>query len=142
MAAMPQSMSFDSAGKTFVAVMGPRTVSASDWSAFVTELDARLSELRGVLMFSAGASIDIREREQLEHLLTLGRLRVAVLTDSKALRGAATALSWFKIPIKSFGPNDVEPALAHLRVEKAERARVYTALAQLKIQVIGQYGLG
>ena len=134
---MRQSLSFDQAGKTFVAVLGVKPVSPGDWNAFLAALEAKLSDLRGLLVFSAGASIDIREREQLEHLLTRGRMRVAVLTDSKALRGAATALSWFKIPIKSFGANEIEAALDHIRVDKAERARVYTALAQLKVQLLG-----
>ena len=129
-------MGFDRAGKTFIAVHGAKSAAPGDWNAFIRALEAQLTEVRGLLIFSAGASIDIREREQLERLLTLGRLRVAVLTDSKLLRGAVTALSWFKIPIKSFAANDVELALDHIRVEKAERRRVYTVLAQLKALVL------
>jgi hypothetical protein len=133
---MPQSMSFDRAGKTFIAVHGAKPASPGEWNAFLSALEAQLSEIRGLLVFSAGASIDIKEREQLERLLTLGRLRVSVLTDSKLLRGAATALSWFKIQIKCFGVTQVELALDHMRVEKSERARVHTVLAQLKAHVL------
>ncbi len=133
---MLKSMSFDRAGKTFIAVHGTRSATPGEWNAFISALEAQIHEVRGLLVFSAGATIDIKEREQLERLLTLGRLRVAVLTDSKSLRGAATALSWFKIPIKSFTVTDVEPALDHIRVEKTERARVHTTLAQLKAQVL------
>jgi hypothetical protein len=129
-------MGFDHAGRTFIAVLGAKDAAPADWSQFVRALEDQLINVNGLLIFSAGASIDVREREQLEGVLTRGRLRVAVLTDSKALRGAVTALSWFKIPIKSFAANAVEPALNHIRVEKAERARVYTALAQLKVAVI------
>jgi hypothetical protein len=127
---------FDRAGGTFVAVLGTKTASAKEWNAFIAALDAQILEVNRLLLFSAGATIDVSEREQLERVLTRGRLRVAVLTDSKLLRGAATALSWFKIPIKSFAANEVEPALEHLRVAKAERAHVYTTLAQLKVFVL------
>src|SRR5687767_6883659 len=129
-------MGFDRAGKTFVAVLGAKDAAPKEWKSFILALEEELMSIHGVLLFSAGASIDVQEREQLEAVLTRGRLRVAVLTESKHLRGAVTALSWFKIPIKSFSTNDVEPALEHLRVEKAERARVYTALAQLKVAVL------
>jgi hypothetical protein len=131
-----KSVGFDRAGGTFVAVLGTETASPKEWNAFIAALDAQILEVSRLLIFSAGASIDVTEREQLERVLTRGRLRVAVLTDSKHLRGAATALSWFKIPIKSFAANEVEAALEHLRVNKAERARVYTTLAQLKVFVV------
>jgi hypothetical protein len=130
------SVGFDRAGGTFVAVLGAKTPTPKEWNAFIAALDAQILEVNRLLLFSAGASIDVAEREQLERVLTRGRLRVAVLTDSKLLRGAATALSWFKIPIKSFAANEVERALEHLRVDKAERARVYTTLAQLKVFVL------
>ena len=133
---MAKSMGFERAGRTYVAVHGAKNAAPSEWNAFIADLEAQLSEVSALLIFSAGASIDIREREQLERLLTRGRLRVAVLTDSKLLRGAVTALSWFKIPIKSFAANDVELALDHIRVQKADRARVYTTLAQLKVLVV------
>jgi hypothetical protein len=133
---MPKSMSFERAGKTFIAVHGLRNASPGDWNAFLSALEARAHGGPRATRVQRGASIDIKEREQLERLLTQGRLRVAVLTDSKSLRGAATALSWFKIPIKTFAVTEVEPALDHLRVEKGERARVYTTLAQLKAQVL------
>ena len=134
--ATAKSMSFDRAGKTFVAVQGAKAAAPKEWNAFITAFEEQLSEVSSLLIFSAGASIDIREREQLERLLTRGRLRVAVLTDSKVVRGAVTALSWFKIPIKSFAENEVELALDHIRVQKADRARVYTTLAQLKAALL------
>ena len=133
---MAKSMGFDRAGKTFVAVCGAKTATPKEWNAFIAALEDQLSVVSSLLIFSAGASIDIREREQLERLLTRGRLRVAVLTDSKLLRGAVTALSWFKIPIKSFAANNVDLALDHMRVQKADRALVYTVLAQLKVIVL------
>src|SRR5688500_5761915 len=129
-------MEFDRAGRTFVAVLGAKEAAPKEWNSFILALEEDLMSIHGVLLFSAGASIDVQEREQLEGVLTRGRLRVAVLTDSKDLRGAVTALSWFKIPIKSFSANDVERALDHIRVVKTERARVYTALAQLKVAVL------
>jgi len=131
-----KSVGFDRAGGTFIAVLGTKTASPTEWNAFIAALEAQIYEFNRLLLFSAGASIDVTEREQLEQVLTRGRLRVAVLTDSKLLRGAATALSWFKIPIKSFAANDVERALDHLRVEKGERPSVYTTLAQLKVLVL------
>jgi hypothetical protein len=134
--AMARSLCFDRAGKTFIAAHGAKTLAPGEWHTFLAALEAQLLEIRGLLIFNAGASIEIQEREQLERVLTLGRLRVAVLTDSKNVRGAVTALSWFKIPIKSFASNGVELALDHLRVEKAERMRVYTVLAQLKTQIL------
>ena len=132
---MGQSISFGCAERIFVVAQGEEAPSLDDWEQCVRALDAELAELKGVLLFSAGGGMNAKQREQMAELVKRGRLRVAVLTNSKIVRGAVTAMSWFEIPIEAFDCNDESRALDYLLVEAEARTSVLTALSELMLQV-------
>jgi len=132
---MGQSISFGCAERIFVVAQGEEAPSLDDWEQCVRALDAELAELKGVLLFSAGGGMNAKQREQMAELVKRGRLRVAVLTNSKIVRGAVTAMSWFEISIEAFDCNDESRALDYLLVEAEARTSVLTALSELMLQV-------
>jgi hypothetical protein len=133
---MPSTLAFGSTDSTFLLAHARQTATTEDWDAFTSALDASLGQVKRLLVFTAGASIDARQREQVEGILKRGKLRVSVLTTSRLVRGAVTALSWFNIPIKAFVPSDVNRALDHIRVPDNERPSVLTKLDEIKARVI------
>jgi hypothetical protein len=128
--------SFGRSGKTFIVAHGRESPTPEEWSAFLKAMELDLPNLRGILVFTAGGSLNARQREQIELLTTRGNLRVAVLTDSVVVRGVVTALSWFKVQIKAFAPNAEQSALEHLGVEPAARAAVLASLREIKARVL------
>jgi hypothetical protein len=128
-------MSFAREGRTFIVAHGRDNATPEEWSAFVHALESELPNVSGVLVFTAGATINARQREQIELLTKRGDLRMAVLTDSVMARGVVTALSWFNVQIKAFAPHDEQHALDHLQVAPAERAAVRATLRDIKAHV-------
>ena len=92
------------------------------------------SEIKRILVLSAGGSLNVKQRSEVE--THLGKLRTAVLTDSMVTRGAVTALKWFKVPIAAFAPNQIERAMDHIGVPKDERTAVLKTLEQAKARLL------
>lgn len=98
----------------------------------VGEMDKN-PEIEGILVSTAGATISATQREQLQQAFDRSRMRAAVLTDSRLVRGAVTALSWFKIPVRAFEPNKFEAAIASIGATEPEA--VVKRLRELQARV-------
>jgi hypothetical protein len=79
--------------------------------------------------------MNAKQREQMAELVKRGGLRVAVLTDSRVVRGAVTAMSWSEVPIEAFDCSDEGRALDYLLVDPGVRAAVLTTLTELMLRV-------
>jgi hypothetical protein len=132
---MGQSISFGCAERTFVVAQGEEAPSLDDWEECLRALESGLAEIKGVLIFSAGGGMNAKQREQMAELVKRGGVRVAVLTDSRIVRGAVTAMSWSEVPIEAFDCSDEGRALDYLLVDTQARAAVLTALTELMLQV-------
>jgi len=132
---MGHSMSFGCAGRIFIVAQGEQAPSLDDWEECLRSLEAQLQEIQGLLLFSAGGSLNAKQREQMAELVKRGSVRVAVLTDSRIVRGAVTAMSWFDIPIEAFDCNEEGRALDYLLVEADARAALLGTLSELMLRV-------
>jgi hypothetical protein len=133
---MTPTMSFGSANGTFIVAHGEEAPAPEEWTSFLSEFETALPSLTGLLVFSAGAATDARQREQIEELTKRGKLRVAVLTDSIVVRGTVTALSWFDVQVEAFAPNNEYGALDHLGVDPTMRPDVLARLREIKARVV------
>ncbi len=128
-------MSFGKVGSSFVVAHGKHDPSDHEWSQFVSELSSSAGEVRRLIVYSGGASINSRQREQVVKIFRDARLRGIVLTDSAIVRGAVTAIAWFGVSIAAFKPDDANLALAQVDVPRAEQRAVLEFLEQAKAQV-------
>ncbi|MFW6067598.1 MAG: hypothetical protein ACOC97_04610 [Myxococcota bacterium] len=96
-----------------------------------------------VLVWVEAGSIGSKERKKIAEALSDGRIRkVSVLTDERLARGAATAVSWFGVPIRAFATDEREPALDALGLEGPARDRVSSTLDALRRSGASQSGTG
>lgn len=99
------------------------------------EWDALLPLIRGAsgaLVYTTGGGPSSTQRKRAaEHGLTA--LRSAVLTTSTIARGVVTAFAWIgATDTRAFTPDQIDEALAFLKVSPAERSEVLTTLEQMR----------
>jgi hypothetical protein len=90
-----------------------------------------------VLIFSAGAAINAKQRAELKERFGAHRPPTALLTSSSVTRGVGTAIGWFNPNFKVFGPHALEEALDHLQLKGPGRIRAAAALLELKRELFG-----
>jgi hypothetical protein len=129
-------MSSARSGRTYLLAHGKDDPAPDEWAEFVADLGGCLGEVDGLLVFTAGASINANQRGQVVDLFRRGKLRGAVLTDSVVVRGAVTAIQWFGVPIAAFKPSAPADALAFLAVAAPARADVLATLERVKADVL------
>ena len=127
------NMVFRRLGTTQLVAHGRKNPTEAEWGEFVAASRAATPAIDGVLVFTAGGTLNAAQRAEVEKLF--GRVRISVLTDSVVARGVVTALGWFGVPIRAFPPGDPEAAMNHLRVTGPRRAELASALNELKAQV-------
>jgi hypothetical protein len=128
-------MVVDAVGSLCIAVHSGEPPSRAEWDAFMAAVRAvPVTELRILAVTDGGAPGALERGLLIDHLRGT-QTRIAVLSDSLAVRGAATALSWFTKGLRVFPPRSIDAALAHLSISGAEaldvRARVRKAAAAL-----------
>src|SRR5262249_44104350 len=131
-----RTMAYRRVGHTWVVVQGRDGPRPAEWNEYIAELEASVPDVRGVLVFSGGGSLNARQRQQVEKLFSGTSTLTPVLSDSLLVRGVVTALGWFNVQIRSFSPQDIAGALEYLRVPEHDRATVSEALAELKRRVL------
>lgn len=120
-------------GDVVIACHSANPPTDEEWGTLLEEMESSLEQLSGILVFTAGASINATQREQIQLLFKKGGLRAAVLTDSRLVRGAVTALGWFGIPIRAFDHPKVDEAIASL--EPSDPEGVKQKLGELRARV-------
>ncbi len=105
-----------------------------EWEEFVRELEGKMHravlKTERLLVFTDGASLDVKQRGDMQRVTKAG-LKIAVLTESRVVRGVITALGWFGATIRGFGHAEVDEALGWL-VPATERGDILTKLQLYK----------
>lgn len=100
-----------------VLVHGPDAPTDAEMHAYVQDLERWLPELVGILVVTLGGGPSSRQRREGNAMLARnGRkgLRVAVVSDSLLARGIVNALNLFNPGIRSFRPDAMRAAHAHI----------------------------
>jgi hypothetical protein len=81
--------------------------------------------LTAIVVRPRGSTPGARERASMQELISKRSLRMAVLTESKVVRGVATALRWFGLPVECFPDAKLDDALifAGIPAERVSLAR-------------------
>lgn len=106
-------------GIAMLAATGEATPSPADFDEVTADLAAQ-PRLTGIVVRPQGRTPGARQRAAMQDLLSKRSLRMAVVTDSKLVRGAATALRWFGVPVECFSDATLDEALTFVGVS-AER---------------------
>lgn len=119
----------------FVCVNGTAPPSDEEWEAHCQDVERERNTIRGCLIYTAGGGPSSGQRQTLRDAFHETAMPpMSILTNSAAVRGIMTAISWFAGDrLKAFDPSDLNGALRHLEQggAKTERAAVVHALGQL-----------
>ncbi len=122
-------------GATSVVVLGASAPVDAEWSALVEWLakQAMRGPVPRVLLSSHGGSPAAHQRKALVERVLVGRKhRIAFVTGSREVRGAAAAISWMcEQPIECFLPHEAGLALAYLEAAD-DRAAILAEAAKME----------
>jgi hypothetical protein len=96
---------------------------ADEWRAFLMEIGT-FEDIAAcpVLVYSEGGGPNALQRAALSEVLDGRPALTSIVTPSLAVRGIATAVSWFNRRLKAFAPDRLADAFAHLGFDDSERA--------------------
>ena len=114
---------------------GAQTPPDDEWQDLLAAMGAH-EPLTRILVWSPAAAISSRQRAQVGAVTTRRKLRVAVVSDSTVVRGAATAVGWLtgKL-VRGFSVDNVDGAATFLELDGDIRRRAIEALEQLHQEV-------
>jgi len=118
-------------GNVVVIACGSDPGSESEWQAFLDDVERR--RVNRLLLFSAGGTLDARQRAALGVLMQTGDWKAVVLTDSAEMKNVAAALALFGRGWKTFDPIDLSEALKFLGA--AQSHRIIEAVAAMRSKV-------
>ena len=102
-----------------LAVKGDAVPNPADFDETTADLAAQ-PRLTGIVVRPRGAAPGARQRASMQELISKRSLRMAVLTESRLVRGVVTALHWFGLPVECFPDAKLDEALTFVGVP-AER---------------------
>jgi hypothetical protein len=104
----------------------------SDWADMLRERDDHAGTLKGLLVVAPPkASINASQRADVQSYLRQTGARIAVLTDSKLVRGAALAVAWFGVSVRAFPTSGLHAALEYLQGPAEREALVARTIGEL-----------
>lgn len=107
-------------GSTIFAVHTPTPPAQDEWDEFVE--CARKALEHGparILVRTSGGGPNTRQRRQINGVCAGRKVRAAIMSDSKIVRGIVTTLSWMRaMDIQAFPPLDVAGAAAFLELSQ------------------------
>lgn len=113
------------------------TVRDEEWSEFNTYLEEHLHHgVSSLLVYSAGAGLSVTQRASSAAVMdeAPGEMQVAILSESRSVRGAATAWGWLsKHLFAFFPPDDIRAALDHVRAEPASEGAIKKLLYEMML---------
>jgi len=122
----------------FVIVHADMPPSAEDWSEMSRLRDACAVRLKGQLVVGPPrAIIDARQRADVKMFWQRSHVSLAILTDSRLVRGAAIAVAWFGVTVRAWPPECIDEAMAFLVVPVERRDEVRQAAMALAAEVRG-----
>ena len=129
------AMIVERVGELCICVHSAASPSAAEWEGMIDELrHIPMAKLK-ILAVTDGGGPGTVQRGQLIDFLGGAHPRIAVVSDSIAVRGIVTALSWFTSNTKCFSPSGFTQAYAYLQLsdlsEAALRGKVRAAAGKL-----------
>jgi hypothetical protein len=111
-------------GVAMLAVKSDVPPSPADFEEVTADLTAQ-PQLTGIVVRPRGAAPGASQRASMQELISKRSLRMAVLTESKLVRGVATALRWFGLPVECFTDAMLDDALRFVGIspERIKLAR-------------------
>jgi hypothetical protein len=125
-------------GNVLITVNAEASPTDEEWEQKL-ELYREVPDLKRmrILVFTLGGAPNSKQRARLNHVIADHHIPQAVLTNSTLARAAGTAISWFQPTFKMFAPDQLEPALDHLKLPQDERPVVRGALREMREEVYG-----
>lgn len=124
-------------GSLLLLYQGPDAPSDAEWDANLALLRPIVATAR-VLVITHGGGPSAAQRGRLSQVIGKHRVVSAVVTDSVAVRFAASVVALFVPSIRCFGATDREGAYRHLQLDAAEREMAERNLAEMRVQVMGE----
>lgn len=125
-------------GRINVVVHGTRSPTDLEWATYLNET-REISQRPDfcILVLSRGGSPDGKQRTLLTSSIPKGARKppVALLTDSAIVRGVIAAFGLFNPLMKAFATRDLDAASLYLGLNRTERERVQTVLAELETEL-------
>jgi hypothetical protein len=121
-------------GVIMITVHTKTTPSDEDWDAYLEDVKKQATGIRGVLVYSESAGPTAPQRARISELykaLNI-KLRTAIMSGSRLVRGVVTAMSWtLADDIKSFSTTEFDKAVEYLELSEDERLRAKIVLKGL-----------
>jgi hypothetical protein len=121
-------------GVIMIAVHTKANPSDEDWDAYLADVNKHVRDLRGVLVYSesAGPSSSQRARINDSYKTNNIKMRTAIMSGSRLVRGVVTAMSWtLADDIKSFSTTEFDKAMQYLELSEDEILRAKIVLKGL-----------
>lgn len=131
-----ESLRFDLVDHVMLVVHADVAPSAHDWQRLMLVRDANRTRIRGTLVVAPPrATINSEQRSDVSTFLKQTGGRIAVLTNSALVRGAALALGLLGLPVRAFAPSGLEGALEYLALPSRHLADMHRRIASLQQQL-------
>ncbi len=104
------------------------------WKPFLDDL--KLKGVRRYLGASLGATeLTSLQRKEAAEAVRDRRIKTAVVTDERLVRGIVTAASWLGAPIRSFSWADIQGVMKYLEIEAPLDERVSSWILKARLRV-------
>lgn len=103
-----------------VAVYGEQSPSDEEWAVYMGTMQTITAD-DSLLIFSWGGGPTLKQRRELEEVVTHHEGKVAVVTESRIARGIVKAISWTGKDIKAFDFTRREAAFEYLGLSDSEQ---------------------
>lgn len=130
-----REMVIDFLGDIMITIHTDRPPSDPEWREYIDSLRGRdLTELRSIV-FTDGGAPSSKQRKELNEFLSGTAVNGIVVSESLAVRGVVTALSWFNPKIKPFAPDDFQAGLTYLKILPEEREAIREAVDEMRTKL-------
>jgi hypothetical protein len=119
----------------FIVAYGILDPTADEWLRYLDEVGKHGFERTKQLIYTAGGGPNSAQRKLLNDRLDGRQVPVAVMSDSTAIRGVCTALSWFNRAVKAFQPTEFAAALRHLSIPESLAPSIEQEMTSLRAEV-------
>ncbi|MBX5483606.1 MAG: hypothetical protein IRZ16_17425 [Myxococcaceae bacterium] len=130
-------MAFEAVGRTLVIVHNANYPTDAEWDAYLQALLAHVTQWkdRRSLVLTAGGAPSSKQRTRMSEVVGDSVAPTAVLTTSAPVQATVGALHLRNAAIRTFPPDDLDGALAHLGLREEEKKRILLILPGLKQKV-------
>jgi len=121
-------------GVIMITVHTKETPSDEDWDEYLADVKKHVKEVRGVLVYSESAGPTAPQRARINDLYKAlnVKMRTAIMSGSRLVRGVVTAMSWtLADDIKSFATTEFDKTVQYLELTEDETLRVKIVLKGL-----------